>query len=542
MSRGGLRLRRHKGIITPGPTFLAFKNYKTVGSMTAGTNVLTVRDNPGFKVNDPIIVEIGGEPGGGLRGTHGVGGEWPALYYANAAARAADATQANNTYAWQEDTGQVWRWVSSAWVEQDETTYGYYISKAVPRSLLTTISSINGLEFTLAASCVAGTTNANVYFDNEPYASTIGAAGSGFTPTNNQLWLPDGRYAIGKRWLISQHDNWQVLGFGDTRSVLFSPKGVASFCMFVHQSSDNLLQDFGTEGNAGLQQYGLDYRFMSETSAGVNGIGQFSEGLWAQSTVDQMIRRVRGKDHFQHAFGGQFCTRQKIHSTSWVLTDPNWFYIQWQTQFVDGVEEAECIGQTGDSNYLTGGFNAFRTDNVKFRNLTSRNGTFASNSTGGWEFSDIECTIEALSQYSERSFAENNPVLNINSNIQPPSAGMLQGGLAEGVNLIQEGAINGDGDVLKSITVNEDCPNVTIRGCHIEHPTCNMAAASGILVTSEGGLVEENRVIGTNSNAFWGNIRAHSAGADCIIQNNIADKILLGTTDITNLNGNQPNP
>ena len=43
------------------------KSYQTTGSMSVGSNLLVVASNPGFQVNDYIIFEIGGRPGGHTR-------------------------------------------------------------------------------------------------------------------------------------------------------------------------------------------------------------------------------------------------------------------------------------------------------------------------------------------------------------------------------------------------------------------------------------------------------------------------------------------
>src|SRR6516165_3360460 len=68
-------------------TILALKDLSTTGSISSGSNQLTLKSNPGFHVGDQIIIEIGTETGQGQRATVGVGGTWPALNYADAAER-----------------------------------------------------------------------------------------------------------------------------------------------------------------------------------------------------------------------------------------------------------------------------------------------------------------------------------------------------------------------------------------------------------------------------------------------------------------------
>lgn len=121
-------------------TDAGIKNLVTTGSMTAGSNLLTTRSDPGFAVGDTVIVEIGREAGRGMPGTKGVGGTWPSQSYANAAAMNA-ATPAANTIAWLEDTGVVYQYVGGVWVERSQSST--YTRKAIPLSLVSKITAIN---------------------------------------------------------------------------------------------------------------------------------------------------------------------------------------------------------------------------------------------------------------------------------------------------------------------------------------------------------------------------------------------------------------
>src|SRR5262245_60977344 len=144
-------------------TVLDLKDLSTTGSISSGSNQLTLESNPGFQVGDQVIVEIGTESGQGQRGTVGVGGTWPALSYADSAERIAAPPPAPNTFAWDRDTGNVFQWLDGAW-DQWPANY-YYISEAVPRSLVATIQAINGSVITLDKTASATATDANVYYD-----------------------------------------------------------------------------------------------------------------------------------------------------------------------------------------------------------------------------------------------------------------------------------------------------------------------------------------------------------------------------------------
>ena len=95
-----------------------------VGSMVAGSPVLTVTGPSPFNPGDPVIVEIGGEVGQGKRGTIGVGGVFPS---------------------------------------SDPNPAAYYKHLDVPKALIAKIVSVDGAMLTLDKPAVAATKGANVY-------------------------------------------------------------------------------------------------------------------------------------------------------------------------------------------------------------------------------------------------------------------------------------------------------------------------------------------------------------------------------------------
>src|SRR5262245_46714463 len=160
-------------------TILDLKDLSSTGSISSGSNQLTLESNPGFQVGDQIIIEIGTESGLGQRGTVGVGGTWPALNYADSAERIAAPPPAPNTFALYWDTVSVFQLLDCAWNHWPSNYY--YISEAIPRSLVATIQSIDGSVITLDKSASATATNANVYYDNAKWFwDNVGKETSGF--------------------------------------------------------------------------------------------------------------------------------------------------------------------------------------------------------------------------------------------------------------------------------------------------------------------------------------------------------------------------
>lgn len=312
---------------------------QTTGSIVSGQNTLTVASAAGFKVGDWVIVEIGAESGAGARGTMGVGGTWPTLSYANAAAMNADTSQVDFTYAFKRDDGVVYQWtgagVATAWdsgtiysfgtrVSFSGTNYqsilngpnignppntsptawqsigsnawvanvGYYVAKAIPLSLHGKISSIVGNVLTLLkadgvtnANASASVTSANVYLNNQPYINYLTMAQksgnfygdlTAITPANMTIIFQSGSFAGGGTIRIAARDGWILKGQGQSITTLFSPKGAYPLNIYVDQISGVTVKDFTLQGNFGLEKYGLAFPGWTYVPGGMN-----TSGPWA---------------------------------------------------------------------------------------------------------------------------------------------------------------------------------------------------------------------------------------------------------------------
>jgi Bacterial Ig-like domain len=95
----------------------------------------------------------------------------------------------------------------------------------------------------------------------------------------------------------------------------------------------------------------------------------------------------------------------------------------------------------------------------------------------------MNITIHANSQF-DQAFSSFNPIVSISSNIQPPAASLLDGGLIINPNINLEGYINANNDVLNGIVVNANNPNITISGGYPDDP-------------SAGGLIQYPDYSGT---------------------------------------------
>jgi hypothetical protein len=520
-------------------TTLDFKNYQAVGSITSGVglNKITLTSNPGFQVNDYIIVEVGGEAGAGLRGTMGVGGTWPALSYADATARAA-GTPAANTYAWQRDTGDVWRYDDSVWTQIAASDY--YIAKAIPKALCARITGIAGLVLTLDATASTETTAANVYYDNERYWDALGQSGSGATPTDNTYIIPAGSFAFGSYMRLNDHNGWTLRGQGMNSSELFSPRGCPSLHLSLQGCDSITVRDFAVRGNAKLNGFGLAwYRVnasVSETSV-AQGDG-YPRGVYFVQNTGGLAHRIKVTDAFQVAIGTSSSDYVWAKECQVYVTDPIPRYIQWQLLWADSTGGG-TIDCSIDCNYLTGGCEIFRSDKVSHIRPTLRNCSMSCNSAGQWLLDEPTITFEALTQYSEGAHSESNPIINVNANIQPPSRLLPQGGIIRNPRITVEGYMNATNDMPAAIVVNNTCDNVSILGGYHNNPENGGLIDYQVDYASPGnvnyscvGIINDNakrllvdgiRVIGTVEGSSYKNINcAPSSG---IVRNCVADQI-----------------
>src|SRR5262249_43624431 len=142
--------------------------------------------------------------GAGVRGTTGVGGQWPTKTYSDATAMNADHGQALNTFAWTQSDGVVYQWNGTTWTTSFNTTY--YVAKAIPLALHGRITAISNDKktLTLDSSASVTATNANVYLDNQPYVNYLTGnqkSAPGFyadltpiTPANVTITFPSGKF------------------------------------------------------------------------------------------------------------------------------------------------------------------------------------------------------------------------------------------------------------------------------------------------------------------------------------------------------------
>lgn len=104
------------------PRDFGLQSIATTGSISSGGNTLTLGAGQNFHVGDYAIVETGQESGAGVRGTLGIGGDWPTLSYSNAVAMNADTSKPLEQFAWTQNDGTVYSWMGGSYTV---TSYTY---------------------------------------------------------------------------------------------------------------------------------------------------------------------------------------------------------------------------------------------------------------------------------------------------------------------------------------------------------------------------------------------------------------------------------
>jgi hypothetical protein len=452
----------NEGGAVPRPVEL--KSTSGTGSMTAGSKVLKMSAPHAFLVGERVIVAVGGEAGRGRRGTEGVGGLWPSLSYADYPTMLVDRKQAVGRFAWIRTTTAVYRWSGGAW-NAFQPTDGYYAQQAIPKALVATITEVDGLAITLDKPAAAATKAATVNIDNLPIWDAAVALGG----ESVDLQLPMGSYAFSGAPSLIGKTGWSITGAGKDATTLFSSNGARGMNISLYECTRCFPRDFAVLGNARLNGFGLAWG-PDDVPDALNYVTNFTfpqgnaypRGIQIWRSSNCVARRLKVTDVFHGAISVSAGSNNWAVNCDAFVTEPIPQYIGWQMQHADtaGGGYHDC---SVTSAKLTGGFQAFRSNGVTFRRCTSVNGVWASNSSGNFAFIEPNITVRAYSQWVP-GFSERTPIISVNSNISPPDPSMQKGGTILRPKIIQQGYINAHKDLLETIVIGPNNPNVIVIG------------------------------------------------------------------------------
>jgi hypothetical protein len=497
----------------------------TTGSISQNSNYLVLPADEGFKIGDNIIVAVGGEVGGGHYGTMGVGGAWPHKSYSSLVAMQADTIQPDGIYA-SIPSGDVYQSWGGAWSIDTR----YYFAKISPAALSARVvaRSSDGRTLTLDKQALVAATNARVYFDNRGIFNRLGQDSDSLTPPGLTLYLPAGHFAISDYLAITGHTGWTVAGAGRDLTHVVSPAGTDSARLFVLNSPNTTVRDLHLEGNVGDNGYGLS---MSGNA--------FSTGVEFSSSDNSVAQDLTITNVWWKAVGSTFSDNVWAYRIQDILTAPIRIYVQWQFQWSDS-SNGGCVDCTVTSAYLTGGFNAFRSQNIQWIRPVGINASMAMNVVGNFLIQDARITVKGMSQFqhSEASFSRQNPIINVNSNIESSSPLLKLGGTISNATIIEEGYINTDNDLLRGIVINSGNPNVVIQGGYFQSPDykapSGMPGANGINSTGTNTLIDHFRVVGYVNRNYYPGFNIALLGANGTLKNCVADTWYSASGTITN--------
>jgi hypothetical protein len=555
------------------PRDFGCKELSTTGSISASSTSLTVASATGFEIGDPIIVEVGGEAGLGLVGTSGVGGQWPALSYANAAAREADTTQVDGKWAYDVDTG-ITKWWDDVAVEWKRTTFSgaaggdYYSASAHPYALTATITNIAGNVLTLDTAATTSTTDANVYYDCQPGMQAC------FTPDQdpyNLEWdtpartlvLPAGNFAMdGGIGYGQTNATWEVYGQGRDETRIFSPRGAYNCSCGGSSAPTHQWHDFEIAGNFRSQGYRMTVPASENIEIERDSPAfNYPSGIGLLGGANNVVHDMRISN-----FAGCFVScnfQQEFHcyDVEGSLDNSPMVYLSWNYQVADSTASTypDLTAMTPGSILFErctstcpqyhSAFETFRSDGVSFVDCTALNGIASSNASGAFLFDNMNLQFDEDAEnryttvYAEDfcpQEAGDNPIININSNINPPSVDMQLGGVIRNPTIVLEGPMNlaGNDGPPAFIIPNLYNPNVRIiadppwteRSCnaprvggYFESNITPAAGDRGLLAVNNDAdscVVTGIRVVGRGevSNG-WGWIRSGPAASDITISN-----------------------
>lgn len=396
------------------------------GSMTAASCTLTLSAARDIRVNDQVIVEIGGESGAGARNTIGVGGVSPSLHYTNITALNADTGKANGTLAYLDTTGVVYQSSSGVWAAYNFLPY--YTSLKNPLSLVSRVTAVNAApatSLTLADCAAVSTTAANVYLDvsSALYPATTNPAEvfqagrsdgyeayTGMTinlPTGTMYGGNKGGTIVAAKGSSNYRENFTIQGAGRTSTTYRSAKGTPNGMITSTLNDGTTAKDFTHIGNLGANGFGYQINAAGQFSGSV-GIGL---ALWG---TNANVLNVGTTDEFG---GGMTLTgvNPTIDGHVVEMTVVQKAYLGWQSQL------SNCTGgiiknSTATSPFLVKVWEHFACNGSEIRDVTGTNALMATNSSTSVTFTRPSTTITADSYDNEGNGGIDEPILSLNNN------------------------------------------------------------------------------------------------------------------------------
>lgn len=529
------------------PRDWGLKQGQATGSITSGTSTLTLAASLGVAPGDSVIVAVGGESGAGALGTVGVGGNSPALSFANAAARDLDTTEPDGTYGWTRNDGKAFVSFSGVW----STSGLYYVQFTSPRALIANVTQVNsgGLSLVLDTNATATSTNAQVYVNNYgPINSVLQPAAILPALPNQTVAMPCGNYAIGApmgvsytpAMLVSLKTGWKIRGQGGEGTacptILMSPAGATSIGLLASQVDQADISGIGVVGNNGASGFGL---------AWAGNIYQFNgpKGIEFSSSTNSVAHDFTTRNTFYSGFAVSFGADVTAHDFTVtqqfgpLTLEIEPYYVEFSDHTRGGASDYTVTLPT-----VAGGTECFRSNGTYFKRFALNNAYLSLNSCGG-AFLVEDMTINVGANKSGW-YTTSGALIEINNNIGG-NAQINMGGTINRPTVIQQGYVDGSNGIYVGANVGVQNPNISFLGTYT--PTVNgkgcfeapdwfsgTNAFFGIAIRSDGtGTVTSGlRKIG-HADYAAGHSDIYAEGGSLTATGNIMDSDVLGAGSIS---------
>lgn len=546
-----------------------WKSLQTTGSMSAGSTTLTVASAAGFAIGDPILVECGGEAGAGAAGTVGVGGTWPATRVANFAALP-DATtyRASNNVGdcliWVEDEQSVYinylvadvptwgEWTDYILASETLTRTYWHTTRLLPRALQATITNISGNTLTLDTASEVATTDATVWYNCGWGVVDYLMPNSKFSRANpnavsNDPWeirLGTGTFCCPGEMLFPWGVGWSIRGTDRTTTELYAPKGSAIPKAALYGDYPEM-SDFKVRGWAGEEGF-----CFAETN-GFPILAGYAFGPGGTFRPGGLFERL----DFVNTWGGVLIETRLggiVRDVTGTHTNGNTQnYVSWFFQNASG--DADCLFEdiTYTADKVGTAFEFFGCNGGTMRRCTAINGVVASNASGGYLFDELTVTIDWNERTTINDWIPTTlPAININTNT-PNGVAILGGTIRNPTITVVKDEL---GRIPTGININGEAINVTVEGTHTAKPGTGVITMSdyeigdagygavGVQLDTAGCTIRGIRVIGAASDGSpYYNISAYFGGDDCVVEDCVAETIVVGGVDQVGSNGNITN-
>lgn len=366
----------------------------------------------------------------------------------------------------------------------------FYQGKAVPFSLLATITNVVGNVLTLSATSQAATNGARILLDVTSAVNNYTNNTPVVPPTTVEMTFPDGTFYTSDAIYIRSKTGWTLKSVsGDaTRTIFEAARGVPSRGPTMNAAFYSSFLNLGHRGQHNAGGVGLGWGF---TDPAVPDTAPGNGFMITGSSENCLIDGCKVWNAPTNAFEMDHGHYSLVKNSAAYMQWPRQSYVNW---LVDQVysQGSEYRDVTVDSDYLINGLQAWGNGPqidadyatwpwTKFTRVTMRNCATSFNSISKCDTDELVSIVERGSHalYVAQPFPLNNgvwtPTPNAKNAGQPYGHG--DGGILRNATLDVLGLVNDLGDSIRPVIINPGCDGWTITGTY--NPVVKNSNAKG---------------------------------------------------------------